>query len=186
VDDPQAGIDLFREQLASNASGSGRLSPQIALAQLLLLAERFDEYLALCPEFLNPLEAEMPGHEAVASGGQPGGLNATFETYTSLICLAPLFRREFVANLSDDVLSAALARWDDLRKENGSLADVAINLFLRAAHQSLGNGQRVEAIEGRLQRNPVFKNIAGERTFDEAVRELFAIPGAIGQLVPRR
>jgi hypothetical protein len=186
VDDPPAGITLLREQLASNDTGAHRLSRLIALAQLLLVAERFDEYVALCPEFLKPLDAEMPGRQADASGGQPGGLNATFEMYVSLICLAPLFRREFVANLSDDVLASTIDRWGDLRKEDGSLADVATNLFLRAAHQSLGNAQRVQAIEERLARNPVFKNIAGQKPFDEAVRELFAIPGAIGQLVPRR
>jgi hypothetical protein len=96
--------------------------------------------------------------------------------------LAPLFRHEFLSGLSEDVRQEAIEHWEVRRSELDSVSNTAIDLFLRAAHQLLGNADQVQVIETRLTKPGAGQAFFGGKSIDESVRDIFALPGAFGRL----
>jgi tetratricopeptide (TPR) repeat protein len=182
VDAPEAGIAFFREQLQADDDDAQRLSREMALSQLLLIAGQYDEYLALCANFLKPLEVAARKSPADGNALPPADLNQSLRIYGSLLCLAPLFRQEFLPSVSEDALQETIEGWEARRSELDTMSNVAIDLFLRAAQQSLGNGEQVQLIEARLTKQGAGKIAFGEKSIDESVRDLFALPSAFGRL----
>ncbi len=181
VDAPEAAIDFFRGQLQSGDGDVNRSSREMALSQLLLVTGRYDEYLALCLDLLKRMKVDLRDEPGQDRGRRNDGLGQRLGLFDNLACLAPLFRRDFLADVSAESLREAVGRYDDASPEIKTSADVAVNLFLRAAHQTLGNAQAAEVIEKRLAASPAGNLVAGGKSIDEEMRDLVAFFNAFGQ-----
>lgn len=184
VDAPEAGIAFLSDHRQSDDDDVSRLSRAMALSQFLLVVGRRADYLAICTDSLLPqaLAAWEPADKA-NTAAVPGRDNELLRLFGGL-CLAPLFRAEFLAAIADDDVLAAIDRWETQRAgfDTGYPA-LAIDLFLRAAQLRLNHADEVREIEARLVRNPARQTAFGEKPIDDAVREIFS---AVNQWNPTR
>jgi hypothetical protein len=177
LDAPDAGVALFQEQLAHDSSESQRLSRQLALAQILLAAGRRDEYLAVCSQQIAPLAWQMWKGEAAARAGNDKSTpaNATENFVLPIVgglSLLPLAYPEFLAAIPDETLREALAAWQARRQEvTQDSPALSIDLFLRAAHLTLGNADESRESEERIKANPMGQSFLGGKPVVEALQE---------------
>jgi hypothetical protein len=181
VDASEAAIDFFRGQLLSDDGDLPRRSREMVLSQLLLVAGRYEEYLALSPNLLKQTGVDLQNEPGGNGGRRADDTGQRLSLFDNLACVAPLFRRDFLAGVSEESLREAVARWDGQPLEIKTSSDVAINLFLRTAHQTLGNAEAAEAIEARLLASPAANLVDGAKSIDQEMRELVAFFNAFGQ-----
>ena len=187
VDAADAGIALLREQLQSDDDRTVRLCRALALTQLLLVAGKRDEYLSLCTDQVLPLALETWAADggANAAGPNSAGIGNQVLRVVGGLSLAPLFRADFLAGVSDHALRDAVATCEARRpKVDQGDHVLAIDLLLRAAHLALGDNNAAHQIETRLESNPALKGSLGAKPIDEAVLELFSGMNALLTTLP--
>ncbi|MBI3860752.1 MAG: hypothetical protein HY290_02530 [Planctomycetia bacterium] len=176
VDAADAGIAFLRERSARAENDAQRLSGALALAQILLAGGQRDEYLTLCSEQIFPLGCEAWNTETASPAGAVPNASPAANPILSIIgsqSLLPLADPEFLAGISDPVLRQALDTWTSKRPQYANdLQLLAIDLFLRAAHLTLGDLEEAGACEARISANPLAKATLGEKPIADAVRDL--------------
>ncbi|HEY3963714.1 MAG TPA: hypothetical protein VGM05_04100 [Planctomycetaceae bacterium] len=180
IDAPEAGIAVLQEQTARSETDSQRLSGAVALAQVLLAAGRREAYLTVCSDQIIPLAwAIWKAEEAAAVGpGQSAPAHQGGNFVLPIVCglsLLPLAWPEFLAGVPDASLREALAKWEASRPQiSDDVPGLAIDLFLRAAHLTLGDGELASEYEARITASPIGQSALGTKTIDEALREIRA------------
>ena len=147
-----------------------RFGSQLALAQLLLNAKRYDDYAALATTVLVPslLQKDLSATDArtiveigsifpaVSAGG---------------FCLLPLMADEFVQELSPETLAQILPAWEEYRnRTNSQVARLWIDRFLALSLERLGHLKEAGAARRRYDANPQKAKYDFDETFDS---ELF-------------
>ncbi len=180
IDAPEAGIGFLQEQIARSETDSQRLSGAVALAQVLLAAGRREDYLKVCSRQILPLAWETWKAEeaAVTGAGQPPHANHGANFVLPVVCglsLLPLACPEFLAGIPDESLRETLANWETRRPQiSDDVPELVIDLFLRAAHRTLGDAELASECEARIAASPTGQSALGTKTIDEALRELRA------------
>lgn len=169
VDALDDALTHFRAEPQPPVSDDEKLSRAIALAQLLLIAGDEDGYLQHATNVIRPLALRMWKNPA----GQPENANFVLQTTTGL-CLAPLFRSDFLSRVSDTALQENISIWQDERDrlENGPPA-VAVDLVLRAAALKRSDIAEVQAIEERIARNPAGRDMFPGKSIDDVLAGWF-------------
>jgi hypothetical protein len=167
----------FRTEPKVPASDDASLSRAIVLAQLLLIAGDDDGYLAHATNVIRPLALRM--WQKLAD--QPEGNKFVLQAATGL-CLAPLFRSDFLSRVSDAVLQKNLLLWKEERDrlENG-LPVVAVDLVLRAAALKRNEMDEVRAIEARILRDPAARDLFAGQSIEDRLAAWFGLFGQSGQ-----
>jgi tetratricopeptide (TPR) repeat protein len=182
VDAVDDGIAFFRERRSADDGDVNQMSREMTLSQLLLIAGRYDEYLGLSAEMLKRLEFVLPQSNDADGARDTAQASLGLSQFGIFSCLAPLFRREFLSGVDEDSLREAISGWDARTVEIKTQSDAAIDLFLRAAHQTLGNAEAAEAIEARLMAAGAAGKVAvTQKSIDDEIGELFKFLNAIGQ-----
>lgn len=155
----------FRGEPQRPASDDETLSRAIVLAQLLLIARDNDGYLKHATNVIRPLALRMWKNPA----GQPENANFVLQTATSL-CLAPLFRSDFLSRVSAAALQENIPLWkaERDRLENG-LPAVAVDLVLRAAALKRNDLAEVQAVEERIARNSSGRDLFFGKSIDDGL-----------------
>jgi hypothetical protein len=179
IDAWDAGIAFLRGQLKSDDDGLNRLSRAIVLSQMLLIAGRHEDYLAMCTEFVLPLGLAAWERVEEKDAARPGDRNQILRLFGGL-CLAPLFRADFLAGIPAEAIRQNIGPWKALQspEPDGDPA-LAVDLFLRAANLRLEDGAQARESDVRLARNPATKAAFGEKPVDEALQEMFAATGQV-------
>jgi hypothetical protein len=182
IDAPDAGIALLQEHAARGVSDLQRLSAELAISQIHLTAGRREEYLSVCSEQVFPLVQDVWEAEEAARIGAGHAANANAGENFVLpivggLSLLPLAHPEFLAGIPDHSLREALAVWEVRRPEiSADLPALFVDLFLRAAHLTLGNSEQASECEARIGSSPTGKSTSGGKTIDEVLRAFRAGP----------
>ncbi len=171
VDALDDALTYFRTEPKRPASDDETLSRAIVLAQLLLIARDDDGYLAQATNVIRPLALRMWKNPA----SQPENANFVLQTATGL-CLAPLFRSDFLSRVSDAALQENVSIWkeDRERLENG-LPAVAVDLVLRAAALKRNDMAEVKAAEERIARNSAGRDLFAGKSIDDGLAGWFGL-----------
>jgi hypothetical protein len=163
--DEADGAQAWFSQRLSTADADEKLADVTALSQLCLLAKQNQEFATLATDRLMPLFLTTLADPPVDEREQ---LDRPLAVRTTLAVLAaqslgPLFDETFLKDLPSDVVSRLVPKWDALRSRSHSqLANLYVNLFLRAAAARLGHDKERMAAKAQITGNP------------------FSAPGALG------
>lgn len=168
VDAVEDALTHFRDERPTQNDATA-LSHAIVVAQLLLISDDPDGYVSHCTSALAPLVFER--------AKWPENPSSVFSIATGL-CVAPLFRADFLSRISTGTLQECLPIWREHRtnlersKDDG-LSSMAADLVIRAA--ALVRGDDVEAQAGveRIRRNSMGRTLIGDRPIDDVVKTWF-------------
>ncbi len=171
VDALDDALTQFRAEPQRPVSDDATLSRAIVLAQLLLIARDEDGYLQHATNVIRPLALKMWKNPA----GQPENPNFVLQTATGL-CLAPLFRSDFLSRVSDTALQENTSIWKEERDrlENG-LPAVAVDLVLRAAASKRNDLAEVQAAEERISRSTAGRDLFAGQSIDDGLAGWFGL-----------
>ncbi len=175
VDAVDDALTHFRAQSAFGgppANPDAALSRGIVLGQLLLIANDHDGYLSHCTSVVAPLAIEMRANFA-----EHPPENAHFVLQMAAgLCVAPLFRTDFLSGVSDAALQQNIPIWKDLRDRlSDGLPALAVDLFLRAAALNRDDQIAATAAEERIASNPAGRNLFADKSIDEGLAGLFEL-----------
>ena len=107
--------------------------------------------------------------------GQPENANFVLQTATGL-CLAPLFRSDFLSRVSDTALQENISIWkaERDRLESG-LPAVAVDLVLRAAALKRNDLAEVQAAEERIAHNSAGRDLFAGKSIDDVLAGWFGL-----------
>ena len=160
----------FHAQQPPTDSHNAALSRALVLSQLLLIAGDHDGYLSHCTNVVAPLAIQM--------GKNPTDKlpeNSRFVLPIAAgLCLAPLFRPDFLSGMSDAALQQNIPIWNNHRNhlEDG-LPAMAADLVLRAAALNRDDTMEAKAAEERIARNPAGHALFADKLIDEVLAGWF-------------
>ncbi len=171
VDALDDALTYFRAEPQRPASDDETLSRAIVLAQLLLIARDADGYLKHATNVIRPLALRMWKKPA----GQPENANFVLQTATGL-CLAPLFRSDFLSRVSDAALQENILLWKEERgRLESGLPAVAVDLMLRAAALKRNDLAEVQAAEERIAHNSAGRDLFVGKSIDDGLAGWFGL-----------
>ena len=181
VDAVDDALTHFRPNLPPTASQNAEMTRAIVLGQLFLVASDHDGYLSHCTSVVAPLAIEM-GTNAAKHPAENAHL--VLQVAAGL-CVAPLFRTDFLSGVSDAALQKNIPIWKDLRERLGDgLPAVAVDLVLRAAALNRNDQTAAKVAEERIARNPAGRDLFAHQPIDEVlagwmdVAQLSLVPAA--------
>jgi hypothetical protein len=155
IDEPDAGQTWFSQRLAKS-SGDEKLADLTALSQLCLLAKRNRDYAALATDRLAPMlltALEDPPADGNARPDSPLAVRTTLAVLAAH-AFGPLFDEAFLKDLPPDFVGQLVLKWEAQRSLSHSLADLYVNLFLRAAAARLDHEKERMAAKAQIAGNP--------------------------------
>lgn len=171
VDSLEDGLAHFSQAPAAAETDSVAFSRAVVLAQLMLIGNDHEGYLKHSTEVLAPLalklwQADKPD--------QPAEINNGLLQFVAGLCLAPLFRTEFISQLPKEAVERHRAAWKEhaAKHESGPPA-LAINLVLRAIAASLNDAAETKLADERIAKNPAAQPILSGRPIDEVTATWF-------------
>lgn len=173
VDAVDDAITHFRAETPPDTSDDESLSRSIVLAQLLLIARDHDAYLAHVTNVVRPLALRMWKNPA---DKPPENSNFVLQTAAGL-CVAPLFRADFLSSVSESALEQNIAIWKESRDQLGDgYPAVAVDLVLRAAALQRTDMPEANAAEARIARNSGRDLFAGQSLETRLTEWFSAVP----------
>ena len=171
IDALDDALTYFRAEPQHPASDDETLSRAIVLAQLLLIARDDDGYLKHATNVIRPLALRMWKKPP----GQPENANFVLQTATGL-CLAPLFRSEFLSRVSDAALRENISIWKEERdRMESGLPAVAVDLVLRAAALKRNDLAELKAAEERITHNSAGRDLFLGKSIDDGLASWFGL-----------
>ncbi len=171
VDAMDDALAHFRVNQPAPASEAAELSRALVMAQLLLIARDHDGYLTHCTDVVAPLTLRM---WEVNAAGQPAGNSNFVLQVAGGLCLAPLFRPDFIEGLSASTVRRSVPTWKDYRENlSDGLPAIAVDLVVRAAALKLNDIPAAEAAQERIARNPAGQQLFSNKRIDEVVAGWF-------------
>jgi hypothetical protein len=176
VDALDDGIAFFREEVRSAENDAQQLAAALCLSQLLLLSEDYPEYLrvvsgTLAPRLISLHETlQAPdGSDVGASASSLQALERQLLLWLGGAALMPLFSPEFLESCPEPVVRKHVKHW---QAERNAIADsdvllLAIDLFLHAAYERLGDAVQRDKAAQRAGRNPALKRFGGDFSLDD-------------------
>lgn len=181
VDGLDEALRHFREPVVAE-SVAAAFSRAVVLAQLMLIARDNSGYLNHCAAVVAPLalllwQADQTGETKQGAGDD----NQSLQLVAGL-CLAPLFREEFLKQVPADQLQQQILVWKELAaKQQAGVPALAIDLVLRAAASRLADSASVQQAEERIAANPASQQLFAERPIDEVTASWFEFAQAQAQ-----
>jgi hypothetical protein len=166
VDALDDAIAHFRSESQPDASDDASLSRAIVLAQLLLIARDHDGYLEQATNVIRPLTIRMWKNPKDQS---PQTANTVLQLAAGL-CVAPLFRADFLSGVSDAALQQNLPIWKaDRDRLDDGLPAVAVDLVLRAAALRQEDLAAAKAAEERIERSAAGRELFLGKSIDSGL-----------------
>ncbi len=149
VNAAQDGEAFFRAALDKADNPKARLSPAIALSQILLLQGKYPEYATLATDTIAPLLNSvltplLDDHQQPLADADPIPL------LILALDLMPLGSEKFLAQLPKSQLQTMRLRWEKLQSTAEPGSRRIIDIVLRGLYQSLKMGKEFQATEARL------------------------------------
>jgi len=176
VDALDDGIAFFREEERWAENDAQQLAAALCLSQLLLLNEDYSEYLrvvsgTLAPPLISLHETlQVPdGSDVGASPSSLQALERQLLLWLGSAALMPLFSPEFLESCPEPVVRKHVKHW---QAERNAVSDsdvplLAIDLFLHAAYERLGNAVQCDEAAQRASGNPALKRFGGDFSLDD-------------------
>lgn len=171
VDGLDEALAHFRRPAPEAETDEFAFSRAVVLAQLLLIARDHEEYFKHCTDVVAPLALKLWIPD---KAGQPNDTNNLALQMTAGLCLAPLFRSEFIEQLPKEMVEQQIVAWKQLAQEHDSgLPAAAIDLVLRAAAPKLDDKATEKQVAEHLAANPAAQQIFAGRPIDDAIAAWF-------------
>lgn len=176
LDAVEAGLEFFEqlpEQLPSlvpeEALERERFASQLARAQLLLNAKRWEEYANFATDVIVPqlLKEDLKACDKQSIAAVAPKISSAGWT------LFPLMAEEFVGRLSPKTLTRLLPIWEKSRQQTDSqVARLWIDRFLTLGHRRLEQSEKATAARKRYDINPQKPKYDFEATFNSPLFDL--------------
>ena len=176
VDALDEALTHFRAEPSANIRQDAAVSRAIVLAQLLLIAGDHDGYLSHCTSVVAPLAIDLWTSSIPQTPENTHTENAHGVLRIAVgLCLAPLFRADFLSEVSAAALQKNLSIWKDRRVsyEEG-LPAVAADLVLRAAALQRNDLIDAKVFEERITRNASGQLLFAGKPIDDVLTSWFA------------
>jgi hypothetical protein len=152
-----AGADAetyFLDTLKTAPTDAARMSSAIVLAQIVLLADRPQEYADLTTDTVVPQLLKVVKARPAATAANPLDIETATQT-VGQFALLPLISPKFLAALPEGKVRALAERLEAVRpKAESDFGRLEIDLTLRAAYARLKMDNKRQEAERRLQDNP--------------------------------
>jgi hypothetical protein len=146
-----------------------RLSGSVVLAQLLLLADRNDEFLIHCTETVAPIARDV-----FRSNERDNTDEDKSRLLQALVGagVGPMFNREFIDLLPEELVRKSAQTWSALREvEETPELQLAADLYLRNAYARLEVKSLADKANQRVAANPLSAKFFAGRDIDASISE---------------
>ncbi len=147
--------EKYRKLIPASHVEHDLFAGKIARAQLLLNANRFDEFARLATTDILP--ALLKRKELDRCDGQTiqESVHKMPLATASGFCLLPLMAKEFVYSLSEETVQEVIPRWESLREQTQSqTAQLWMDRLLSLAYSRMGNNDLALSARIRFESNP--------------------------------
>jgi hypothetical protein len=172
VDGLHEGIAHFQKSPPAE-NDAAAFSRAVLLAQLMLIAGKHEDYLEHCTRVVVPLALKLWQND---KPGQSANERNQAIPLIGELCLAPMFRADFMTQLPPEVVQRQMLAWKELAtKHDAGLPAVAIDLAMRAAALALNDPNEAKQAENRITANTAAQQVFSGRPIDEVIASWFEI-----------